>query len=263
MESAQKEFTMKKMTTFAALFLGWVCLTASKAAGSVVPGNCTVSDISLNSTVAAQFSLSDCGGDFLFSDYYRFFAPAKTRVTVTAASKTVGDIGLALLSSETGASLAVDLGPSTQVQYTVPNDDFFLIRVRTTELVTGSYSLHLTGTTVVNGCADDDPATLCVNSGRFRIHVAWQALHLGTQGVGTALSITDDTGYFWFFNSSNVELVIKVLDARTVNGHFWVFYGALTNVQYTVTVTDTLTGIVRTYSSPQDTQASVSDTAAF
>ena len=66
-------------------------------------------------------------------------------------------------------------------------------------------------------------------------------------GHGTAVPLTGDTGYFWFFNSANVELVVKVLDGRAVNGHFWVFYGALSNVQYTITVTDTQTGAVKTY----------------
>jgi hypothetical protein len=34
-----------------------------------------------------------------------------------------------------------------------------------------------------------------------------------------------DTGYFWFFEDTNVELVVKVLDGRAINGHTWVFYG--------------------------------------
>ena len=49
----------------------------------------------------------------------------------------------------------------------------------------------------------------------------------GTSGRGAAVPLTGDTGYFWFFNSANVELIVKVLDGRTVNGQFWVFYGAL------------------------------------
>jgi hypothetical protein len=54
-----------------------------------------------------------------------------------------------------------------------------------------------------------------------------------------------------------------VLDARVVNGKFWVFYGALSNVQYTITVTDTQTGVVKTYTNPDGTLASVADTSAF
>jgi hypothetical protein len=78
-----------------------------------------------------------------------------------------------------------------------------------------------------------------------------------------AVPLTADTGYFWFFGAGNVETVLKVLDGRPVNGHFWVFYGALSNVQYTLTVTDTLTGTVKTYTNPSGQFASVADTSAF
>ena len=46
-------------------------------------------------------------------------------------------------------------------------------------------------------------------------------------GAGTALPLTADTGAFWFFDPANVEVLLKVLDGRPVNGQFWVFYGAL------------------------------------
>jgi PKD repeat protein len=112
------------------------------------------------------------------------------------------------------------------------------------------------------GCTAD-MNTLCLQTGRFQVRVAWQALHLGTSGKGIAMPLTTDTGAFWFFNSSNIELVVKVLDGRAINGHFWVFYGALSDAQYTLIVTDKQTGAVRTYTNPQDTMASVADTAAF
>jgi hypothetical protein len=104
--------------------------------------------------------------------------------------------------------------------------------------------------------------SLCLNGGRFRLEVKWKDFQGGT-GVGQAISLTSDTGYFWFFNSANVELVVKVLDARVLNNRFWVFYGALSNVEYEMTVTDTLTGNVNTYVNPSGTFASRGDTGAF
>lgn len=50
---------------------------------------------------------------------------------------------------------------------------------------------------------------------------------------------------------------------RAVNSHFWVFYGALSDVEYTITVTDMLTGAMKTYFNPQGRLASVADTSAF
>src|SRR5262249_1940685 len=105
-------------------------------------------------------------------------------------------------------------------------------------------------------------AALCLNGGRFRVEVAWRDFQ-GRTGSGHAVPLTADTGTFWFFDPSNVELVVKALDGRALNGKFWLFYGALSNVEYTVTVTDTQTGAVRTYINPSGVFASTGDTAAF
>ena len=56
---------------------------------------------------------------------------------------------------------------------------------------------------------------------------------------------------------------MKVLDGRGVNGKFWLFYGALSSVGYTLTITDTQTGATRTYTNPSGRLASVADTSAF
>ncbi len=108
-----------------------------------------------------------------------------------------------------------------------------------------------------------DTTTLCLNASRFRVRVAWRAPSLGAAGSGQSVALTSDTGYFWFFSDNNVELVVKVVDGRSFNGKFWVFYGALSDVEYTITVTDTETGAERAYFNPSGQLASVADTAAF
>ena len=57
--------------------------------------------------------------------------------------------------------------------------------------------------------------------------------------------------------------MVKILDGTTVNGHFWVFYGALSDVEYTLRVTDTMTGAVRTYTNPPGSICGRADTTAF
>lgn len=228
---------------------------------------CSYVDIGLNTSVQGALTTSDCPLSGTYADYYRFFAAAGTTVTATLRAPALGDVLLSIQDFSSGAILAHDNEVSNaSVQLKISADAFYLVRVWSTDplIPTGAYRLRLDGVKNTNGCSSDtDPGTLCVDDDRFKIQVAWNAVHQGTQGEGTATSMTADTGSFWFFSSNNVELVIKVLDARPINGHFWLFYGALTNVQYTITVTDTQTGIVKTYSSPQDTQASVSDTEAF
>jgi len=103
---------------------------------------------------------------------------------------------------------------------------------------------------------------LCLENNRFTVTAAWKDFQ-GHQGNGTAVVLTADTGYFWFFDAANVEVVLKVLDGTAVNGHRWVFYGALSNVEYTLTVTDTTTGTSRTYRNPSGRFASFGDTTAF
>ena len=57
--------------------------------------------------------------------------------------------------------------------------------------------------------------------------------------------------------------MIKVLDGRAFNNRFWVFYGSLSDVQYSITVTDAETGAVKNYENPSGNLGSVADTEAF
>jgi len=107
-----------------------------------------------------------------------------------------------------------------------------------------------------------DVTTACLQQGRFRVSVGWSAPS-AQSGLGQRLDITGNSTGFWFFDPTNVELVVKVIDGRPVNGSWWVFYGALSNVEYTITVTDTETGATRTYFNPQGLLASFADTSAF
>lgn len=106
--------------------------------------------------------------------------------------------------------------------------------------------------------------TLCLNSNRFAVTATFNA---GASGSGNAqvVSLSDDTGYLWFFTASNAEALVKVLDGCTIgSGHYWVFAGGLTNVNVVLTVTDSQTGAKKSYTNPQGTTfLPIQDTAAF
>lgn len=104
--------------------------------------------------------------------------------------------------------------------------------------------------------------TLCLGGGRFRAEVTWGDVSGGT-GAGHSINLGDRTGAFWFFSPSNFELMVKVLDGRSLNGHHWVFWGALTNVEFTLTVTDTESGETWTRHNLLGEFASGGDTEAF
>ena len=88
--------------------------------------------------------------------------------------------------------------------------------------------------------------------GRFRIRARYTTQQ-GATGFAEALALSTDTGYMYFFDPENIELVIKVLDGCSVNQRYWVFIGGLTNVRVAIHVEDTSTGQVRTYVNPLNT----------
>ncbi|MEM6705970.1 MAG: Calx-beta domain-containing protein [Acidobacteriota bacterium] len=88
--------------------------------------------------------------------------------------------------------------------------------------------------------------SLCLQQQRFEVRADWQDFE-GNNGAGRALSLTPDSGTFWFFSPDNVELIVKVLDACGVNGHYWLFAAGLTDVEVHLKVDDTGVGTTRSY----------------
>ena len=111
-------------------------------------------------------------------------------------------------------------------------------------------------------CRADD-VTLCLGDGRFEVRLDWRTSQ-GDSGTGKARKLTPDSGYFWFFDETNVEVLIKVLDACGPFDRYWVFASGLTNVGVRLTVTDTHTGQVwETEQQPGRPFGPVQDTEAF
>lgn len=102
-----------------------------------------------------------------------------------------------------------------------------------------------------------------LRDGRFRVEIEWTD-YAGATGVGRLVESSSDSALFWFFDAANWELLIKVLDGCGVNGHYWVYSAATTDVEYRLTVTDTSTGTARTYDNELgQRQPFVGDTEAF
>jgi hypothetical protein len=110
-------------------------------------------------------------------------------------------------------------------------------------------------------CAPD-PTTLCVNGGRFRVTADWRTPE--ASGAGRAIALGTDSGYFWFFDMNNVEILVKVLNGCGVNSRYWVFAAGLTDVEVTLRVTDTQNGATRTYANSRGIPFQpIQDTSAF
>lgn len=102
------------------------------------------------------------------------------------------------------------------------------------------------------GTCGTTPDRLCLNQDRFQVTSTFLT-YASVSGVGMAQAMTGDTGYFWFFNPSNVEAVIKVINGCSFNGNYWIYAGGLTDVQMHLEVLDTRTGVSHVFNNPLGT----------
>jgi hypothetical protein len=82
------------------------------------------------------------------------------------------------------------------------------------------------------------PSTaLALQDRRFEVRLEWRDRG-GAVHTANAETLTDESGRFWFFGRDNVELTVKILDGRAINGAFWLFAASMTDLAYTLTVID-------------------------
>jgi hypothetical protein len=105
--------------------------------------------------------------------------------------------------------------------------------------------------------------------GRFKVEIDWadgstaELPSVDIRGFADAAA-GEDSGSAWFFDPDQSEALVKVLDGCGFNGHHWVFAAANTDVGYTLNVTDTQSGEVRSYEAPLGQRFEpIMDTEAF
>ena len=100
---------------------------------------------------------------------------------------------------------------------------------------------------IVSATCVADPTTICLLNGRFQVRAAYRD-YGGNTGTGQAVSLTSDAGTFWFFDAKNVEVVTKMVSfCGGGSNNDAIYSGGLTDVEVTLTVVDTLTGLTKTY----------------
>jgi hypothetical protein len=90
------------------------------------------------------------------------------------------------------------------------------------------------------------PTPLLLAAGRFAVEATWLDYE-NRRGNGEPVAFADDGGWFWFFDPSNPEVTLKIVDGCGLNGRFWVFASGLTDVEVELRVTDTASGAERVY----------------
>jgi sugar lactone lactonase YvrE len=118
---------------------------------------------------------------------------------------------------------------------------------------TGNSSIRVGAATGGSGCVPD-AASLCLLNGRFRVTAEYRD-YGGTAGQGRAIPLTSDTGYFWFIDPSNVEVVAKMVSfCGSGSNNVGIYAGGLTDLDVTVHVTDTRTRTTSDYRNPLGTR---------
>jgi len=192
-------------------------------------------------------------------------APAAAQISVSPALPTTRDaISLVApgciyqspptISGNTITLTGFTIPPPCSAPLWLPVQAFFPLP----RLAAGSYTVHATaeGTTSTTVFQVIEPAsTLYLLHGRFAVTVSFALPGPGAPAPGAAstVQLSDESGYFWFVDSANVELVVKILDGEPVNGHFWVFIASLTDLPCTVKVVDQAAALSRVCRVPGQT----------
>lgn len=126
-----------------------------------------------------------------------------------------------------------------------------------------------------SGPCVQDAYTACLLSGRFRAIVRFRGAFDNAPADTSALlkpvtgfaSPSFETAFFYFNSVDNIEMMLKMLDQGNTDSHgnptIAVLFGSATPLRVEVTITDTLTGATRTYTSPFRSQQGATDFTAF
>jgi hypothetical protein len=107
-------------------------------------------------------------------------------------------------------------------------------------------------------------ATAACLYNRFKVEVSYDATPANGSGPASVALESTESVKFTFFDPSNIEMILKVLNGCALGDHWWIFAGGLTNVGVSIKVTDTVHNTVKSYSSKKgDLFQAFADTAAL
>ena len=113
----------------------------------------------------------------------------------------------------------------------------------------------------LSSLCEDDPSSLCLHGDTFRASGTYVVN--GEPGAMSPVEMggaSTDSGLFTFFDGENWEVLVKVLNGCEMNGHWWVFSAAATDVSYELSIkaADGLSKVYRsTGGAPSRAQADV------
>jgi hypothetical protein len=91
---------------------------------------------------------------------------------------------------------------------------------------------------------------------RFEVTASWWLAEPSGDQVQAAQPVprssadSTESALFGFYSTDNWELLIKVLDGCNLNGHFWVYGAAATDLGYRIQIRDLMSGALWVYENP-------------
>jgi hypothetical protein len=176
-----------------------------------------------------------------------------TLVTVTASSAEI-DPRLDLLDADGRLIASNDNSggtPDARIAEVLSPGEYFVVAAAQPAGSEGRYTIAMRCllSDAKNFCIPD-AETLCLAS-RFSFRV--RAIDPGT-GAPIAATPRPQTELYGFFslpsltgNRDNPEVFVKLIDGRSVNGRWWIFWGGLTGLDYEIVVTDRFKRLEKRY----------------
>jgi len=123
----------------------------------------------------------------------------------------------------------------------------------------GAFTVTLTASNASGSSSVTLPVTVTsagvlrlISAHPFDLTLSARDPRTGNAGEGVVLGQNDVYGYFSLptlsGNAGNPEVIVKMVDASGIGQNYWVFYGTMTDLDFTLSVREVSTGIVKTYS---------------
>ena len=226
-------------------------------------------------TVADAVDTFGCTDEGYYYNVHRIFLTAgqSYQATLTALDPYIPEIGVSRADLDyyivqgtgtaAGGAVTVSFTAEVTAQYELyvgPN----------TPGQTGRYTLGLTCGTAQPTCTPTATAA-CLSDGRFRVSIAFVNQFANPPQPGNFLGKklreglqNPDVAIFGISAPEAIEVVVRIQDARPFGlNRFDVYYGGLTDLEYTVTVTDMQKGVTKTYRNPPGTVGGAVDRVTF
>jgi hypothetical protein len=116
----------------------------------------------------------------------------------------------------------------------------------------------------ISNCGSSSASALCLQ-GKFFISITERVGAPGTASTQAAVQTFDaNSGVFSFFDPTDWEVLVKVINGCVLSNTWWVFTASATNVRYQMDVTDVQSGVTKIYFNyPGPPAPALTDTNAF